>query len=92
MKQPSPQEIREMVKSRPFQWYLERLAYHTNAIDTVRNAQQDNLNLLLAAKMAIEIIENTLSDIYQNGELEKFQKKQSEEEQNPIKNLQEIDY
>jgi hypothetical protein len=92
MKKPSPEEIRELVKKEAFQWYLERLAFRMNQIDTVRNINKDNLEEAWASRMAIEIIEQTLADIYQDGEIEKYQKKVVENEDNIVKALKDIDY
>lgn len=89
MKKPTPEQIREMVKSEPFRWFMERLAYQMNYIDTVRNITKENLNEALARRMAIEIIENAFADLYEAGELEKLQKKIAREEDNILKKIKE---
>jgi len=88
MKKPHQKEIEEMVKSKPFQWYVERLAFHLNEIDTVRNVKDGNE--LVARKLAIEIIENALADVYEAGNLAQLQKKLAEEENSVIKSLKQL--
>jgi len=90
MKKPLKANIKEWVKDSTTQWFLDRLAFYLNEIDTVRNITLENIDETLARKMAIEIIENALSDIWQEGELEKYQKKLADEEDSIIKRLKEI--
>ena len=89
-KPPIKEEIRELIKNQAFQWFLQRIAYNLNTIDTVRDITLGNLDEVLARKMAIEIIENALADIWQEGDLQELQKKISEEEDSIIKRLQEM--
>ena len=89
-KAPIKEEIRELVKSGAFQWFLQRIAFHLNEIDTVRDISSENLGEALARKMAIEIIENALADIWEVGDLVQLQKKISEEEDSIIKRLKNI--
>lgn len=89
-KPPIQEEIRELVKNSSFQWFLNRIAFHLNGIDTVRDITLENIDEALARKMAIEIIENALADFWQAGELEALQKKLAEEEDNIIKRLENI--
>ena len=90
VKSPIKESIREWVKNSTTQWFLNRLAWHLNEIDTVRDITLENMNEALARKMAIEIIENALADIWQEGDLQALQKKISEEEDNIIRKLKSI--
>ena len=89
-KPPIKEEIRELVKSGAFQWFLNRVAFHLNSIDTVRDINLENINEALARRMALNIIEFALADIYEAGALQELQKKISEEEDNIIKRLKEL--
>jgi len=89
-KKPPKKTIRQWVKDETTSWFLERLAFHLNSIDTVRNITLENLDEALARKMAIEVIENALADIYQEGELAELQKKLAEDEDSIIKRLKEV--
>lgn len=90
MKQPPKTEIRAWVKTATTQWFLNRLAYHLNEIDTVRNITLENLDEALARKMAIDIIENALADIEQDGELMAIQSKLAEDADSVITRLKNL--
>ena len=90
MRKPPKIKFKEWAKDDVTQYFLGRLAFHLNEIDTVRNITLENIDETLARKMAIEIIENALADVYLEGELHKFQKKVSEEEDNILKRLREM--
>ena len=66
------------------------LLFIKNSIDTVRDINLENINEALARKMAIEIIEFALADIWEQGALQELQKRISEEEDNIIKRLKEL--
>ena len=89
-KPPIKEEIRELVKSGAFQWFLNRVAFHLNSIDTVRDINLENINEALARKMALNIIEFALADIYEAGALQELQKKLADDEDNIIKRLREM--
>jgi len=89
-KSPIKEEIRELVKSSTFQWFLNRIAFHLNSIDTVRDITLENLDEALARKLAIEIIENAFADIWEKGDLQALQNKLAEEEDSIIKKLQNL--
>ena len=85
MKKPNKVEVRELVKSDSFKWFLERIATYTNGIDTVRNVE--NGGELVARQLAITVIENAFADIFEAGELAELQKKVGEDEDNIIKKI-----
>lgn len=89
-KKPLKSEIREWVKNSITQWFLERLSFHLNEIDTVRNINPENIDEALARKMALEIVENAIADVYEAGDLVELQKKVSEEEDNILRRIKEI--
>lgn len=83
-------QIQEMVKTDAFRYFLERLAMELNRIDTVRNINPANLNEVLARRIAIEIVENALSEVYETGELQSLQKEVASQEDNIIKKFSEL--
>ncbi len=89
-KRPTKAQIRELLKNETFQWLLERLAFEMNQIDTVRNITPENLNNQLAARLAIEIIENWLGELWELGELRELQQESKKEEDRIIKSLREL--
>jgi hypothetical protein len=90
VKAPIKEDIREWVKLETTQWFLNRIAFHLNSIDTVRDITLENIDEALARKMAIEVIEDTLADIWQEGDLALLQRKLAEEEDSIIKRLKSI--
>ena len=90
LKPPIKENIRTWIKDETTQWFLQRIAFHLNSIDTVRDITLENMNEALARKMAIEIIESALADIWEQGDLQALQKKLAEEEDSIIKKLKEI--
>ena len=89
-KKPQKDQIRDLVKSDSFKWFLERIAIYLNSIDTVRNVE--NGSETVARQLAITMIENAFKDIFEEGELAELQKKVSEDEElilNKFKNLKE---
>ncbi len=85
MTKPEENKIKEWVKDETTQYFLSRLAWYLNSIDTVRDITLENINEALARKLAIEIIENALADIYEAGNLQALQKIISEEENGILK-------
>jgi len=89
MKKPQKDQIRDLVKSDSFQWFLKRMATFLNEIDTVRNVE--NGGELVARKLAISIIENAFADLFEAGDLAELQKKIAEDEENIISKIQRIE-
>ena len=89
-KSPIKEDIRSWIQDGTTQWFLNRIAFHLNGIDTVRDIIPENLDEALARKLAIEIIENALADIWEAGDLQMLQQKLSEEEDSILKKLKEI--
>lgn len=87
MKKPTPQTIKEWLKQDVSQWFLERIAYHLNSIDTVRDITPDKKEEAVARKIAIDIVENALGDIYSTFDIKEKQRVMGEEEKNLIKTL-----
>ena len=90
MRKVLPDEIKQWLKEDTTKFVLEKLAQEMNRIDTIRNIKPDNITEHLAGRMAIEIIENWLGEIWEAGELEKIQKEAKTEEERIIKSLQEL--
>lgn len=90
MKKPGSGKTREWVKNDVTQWFLEKLALYMNEIDTVRDINLNNIDVALARRLAIEVIENAFGDILEAGELQIFQKKVAESESNTIKTLKDL--
>jgi hypothetical protein len=88
MKTPEKEEIKKWVDDSVTQYLIGRWAFYLNGIDTVRNVKDPQETI--ARKLAIEIFENGLDDIYAVGELHKYQKKLSDSEDNVIKRLRDI--
>ena len=88
IKEPVKEEVRELLKNEAFQWFLQRIAFHLNSIDTVRDINLENVDEALARKMAIEIIENAFADFWEKGELQALQKKLAAEEENIIRRIE----
>lgn len=91
MRKVSSEEIREWLKNDTTRWVLEKLTQEINHIDTIRNITKENLTEHLAGRMAIEMIENWLGEIWEAGELGKIQKEAKNEEERIIKSLREIE-
>jgi len=89
-KNPDKEFIREWVQNETTQWFLNKLALHLNAIDTVRDVSLENVDEIPARNMAITIIEGALADIWEDGALSELQKRISEEEDNIIKRFKNI--
>ena len=89
-KRPDKEFIREWVQNETTQWFLNKLALHLNAIDTVRDVSLENVDEIPARNMAITIIEGALADIWEDGALSELQKRISEEEDNIIKRFKNI--
>lgn len=88
MEKPTKEEIKKWVEDETTQYLLGRWAFYINSIDTVRNIKNDNETV--SRRLAIEIFEAGLADIYGAGELEKYQKRIADEEENVIKKMREL--
>jgi len=91
-KKPDKESIKKWLKDETTKWFLEKLAWYLNTIDTVRDINSENIDEALARKMAIDIIEGALADVWEAGELEKLQRKIASEEDNILKRLREITF
>ena len=90
MKTPTKAELRKWLKDNNTKWFLDKLAWHLNVIDTVRNVE--NGDELMARKIAVSIIERTVADLWVSGGLQELQQKISKEEESlleRVKNLKE---
>ena len=87
---PTKAQIRELLKNEVFQYLLERLANEINQIDTIRNITPENLNQHLAGRMAIEMIENWLGEIWEVGQLRELQKESKKEEDRILERLRQM--
>jgi hypothetical protein len=90
MTKPSPEEIQRWLKNGTTKWVLEVLAKEVNKIDTIRNITPDNVEEHLAGRLAIEMTENWLREVWHAGELEQFQKEARGEDEKIIKSLKDI--
>lgn len=88
MNDPNVDLVREWMKNDTTRWFLAKLAWHLNEIDTARGVESGDE--YKARSLAIQIIENALGDIWEAGELTKLQKKISQEEDSIIKKLENI--
>ena len=93
MTKPSPEEIQKWLKHGVTKWALGVLAKEVNRIDTVRNItpKDENIQLHLAGRMAIEMVENWARELWQAGEFEQFLKEAKGEEEKIIKSLRDIE-
>jgi hypothetical protein len=90
MKKPTQEEIHQWTKNKVTKWYLERLANYLNEIDTVRNVKKGDE--LIGRQAAINIIEDSLGDIYEAGKLKDLQKRIAEKEDNVIFRVRNTEY
>lgn len=57
-------DVSELLKCKAFQRFLESLALEINVLDSVRDINEINKDMAVAKRLAIDVIENALADLF----------------------------